>query len=179
MVPGGTILAVSASSDGAGVGVAFALAADASLWEYRGGWAELSPAGTILSISAGTHDDVFAVAGDQSLWEFAHGGWRMLSPAGTITAIQAGVSATGADVVFALAGDGSLWEGGAGGWTMLSPASTIAALGNAPWDDLFALFRVPNFGASSNTQREVVFATAWDGSFWEFDGTASWVKLFP
>lgn len=169
--PAGTIQAVSASSGAGGVGVAFALAADSSLWEYDGGWVMLSPAGTIRSISAGTQDDVFAVAADQSLWEFA-GGWTMLSPAGTILSIQAGgTDATGADVVFALASDHSLWADGGGGWGLVSPANTIAALDT--------LLGAPIVGASSNTQYYGLCVTALDGSCLYFDAPTGWAPLFP
>ena len=126
--PTGTIQGVSATSGTGGVAVAFALAADSSLWQYAGGWTMLSPAGTIRSISAGTQDDVFAVAADQSLWEFNGAAWEMLSPAGTILSIQTGTSATVGDVVFALAADHSLWADGAGGWGLVSPAGTVAAI---------------------------------------------------
>jgi hypothetical protein len=168
--PAGTILSVSAGSAANGAGVAFALTSDASLWEYNparagtgpfkpDGWALLSPAGTILAVSAGAQEDVFALASDQSLWEFSQGAWTLLSPAGTILSIQAGTSASGADVVFALASDHSLWQNAAGAWAELSPAPTITAIEQA--------------------QRDAVFVTASDGSFWEYDHTAGWVQLFP
>ncbi len=170
--PAGTIQGVSASSGAGGAAVAFALAWDSSLWQYAGGWTMLSPAGTIRSISAGTRDDVFAVAADQSLWEFAGGGWTMLSPAGTILSIQAGgTDATGADVVFALASDHSLWADGGGGWGLLSPANTIAALDTLLW--------APAEWASSNTQFYGLCVTAWDGSCWYFDAPTGWAPLFP
>ena len=169
--PTGTIQGVSATSGTGGVAVAFALAADSSLWQYAGGWTMLSPAGTIRSISAGTQDDVFAVAADQSLWEFNGAAWEMLSPAGTILSIQTGTSATVGDVVFALAADHSLWADGAGGWGLVSPAGTVAAIDE--------LLRTPVGAAESNTQYYGVSVTAWDGSWWYFDAPAGWAPLFP
>ena len=74
-------------------------------------------------------------------------------------------------MVFALASDHSLWQEGGGGWGMLSPAPTIAAIDN--------LVEAPARGASSNTQFDGVFVTAWDGSFWDYDGAAGWGGSSP
>ena len=65
----------------------FAVLTDGSLWEYSSlfssGWAMLSSAGTVLSISAVTdaagNDDVYVVAADHHLWEHTPGGWTFLS----------------------------------------------------------------------------------------------------
>jgi hypothetical protein len=171
-IPGGWMIvstgsfgSVSAGLSGSGAAVAYGVLSDSSLWEYNpafanpGHWQILSPAGTILSASAGAHDDVFALASDHSLWEFAHGAWAILSPADTILSMQAGTSAAGTDVVFALASDHSLWQNAAGAWALLSPAGTIAAV--------------------DYTQRDAVFVSASDRSFWEYDPAAGWTHLFP
>jgi V8-like Glu-specific endopeptidase len=113
----------------------FALFADGSLRERTtAGWQELSPAGTILSISAITdaqgNDDVFAVTADSHLWEHTPAGWAMLS-SGSFQQLSAATNKSGNAVVFAVLTDDSLWEyssQSAGGWARLSPAGTVLSI---------------------------------------------------
>ena len=103
--PAGTINALSASPNN----VVFALASDSSLWSTPRRLDELSPAGTILSVSGGADAsggaEAFAVASDHSLWQFDKNAWQLLSPAGTINSVSAVAGAA-----FAVACDGSMWQ---------------------------------------------------------------------
>ncbi len=94
------------------------------------GWATLSPAGTILSISAVTDaagiSDVFAITTTgNSLWERTASGWVELSD-GYFQQISATTDAAGNAVVFGVLGAGageyagSLWEYQNGGWSELA-----------------------------------------------------------
>ena len=113
----------------------FAVFADHSLQEHTAaGWQTLSPAGTILSISAITdaagQDDVYAITADSHLWEHTPAGWAMLS-AGSFQQISAATNKSGNAVVFAVPTDNSLWEYSslnAGGWANLSPAGTVLTI---------------------------------------------------
>jgi uncharacterized delta-60 repeat protein len=96
------------------------------------GWATLSPAGTILSISAvgdaGGGYDVFAIAIDHTLWERTINGWVEIS-SGFFQQISATTDASGNAVVFGVLGAGagenadSLWEYRMGGWIELTGAN--------------------------------------------------------
>ncbi len=199
---------ISAATNSAGNAVVFGiLGAGAgpyanSLWEDSslnpGGWAMLSPGGTILSISAGLNDDVYAitVAGN-TLWEHTQAGWAELS-SGSFQSISAGLNDTGQAVVYAVAAGGSLWEqnpsNGVGlniGWQMLSPLGAILSITAGGPGEVFAITAAgPNnlwehsdsgwsqlslgtFASVSAPQyptpSDVVFAVLSNGSFWEYD----------
>ena len=112
-ISAGCFQQISAATNSAGNAVVFGiLGAGAgpnanSLWEDSslnpGGWAMLSPGGTILTISAGLNDDVYAitVAGN-TLWEHTPAGWAELS-SGSFQSISAGLNDTGQAVVYAVA----------------------------------------------------------------------------
>jgi hypothetical protein len=122
--------AISAVPIATSPGEVFAVGSDHSLKEYHNGNppVTLSPAGTILSVSSGRLDDVYAVASDHSLWRWTptqpgdH--WQMLSPAGTITEQ---IFATVNDgEVFAVPTDASLWRHTNAGWApLLAPNTTL------------------------------------------------------
>ena len=199
---------ISAATNSAGNAVVFGiLGAGAgpyanSLWEDSslnpGGWAMLSPGGTILSISAGLNDDVYAitVAGN-TLWEHTPAGWAELS-SGSFQSISAGLNDTGQAVVYAVAAGGSLWEqnpsNGVGlnvGWQMLSPSGTILSVTAGGPGEVFAItaagpnnlwehsdsgwsqLSVGTFASVSAPQyatpSDEVFAVLSNGSFWEYD----------
>ncbi len=207
-ISGGYFQQISAATNSAGNAVVFGiLGAGAgpyanSLWEDSslnpGGWAMLSPGGTIRSISAGLNDDVYAitVAGD-ALWEHTPAGWAELS-SGSFQSISAGLNDTGQAVVYAVAAGGSLWEqnpsNGVGlniGWQMLSPSGTILSVTAGGPGEVFAITAAgPNnlwehsdsgwsqlsvgmFASISAPQyatgSDEVFAVLSNGSFWEYD----------
>ena len=85
---------------------AFLLQTDHSLLEQAtAGQTLLSPAGTILSISAVTdsssQSDVFAVTSDSHLWEDNTSGWSLLST-GSFQQLSAATNSAGHAVVFAV-----------------------------------------------------------------------------
>jgi hypothetical protein len=145
----------------------------------------LSPAGTILSVSAGGQG-VFAIAGDHSLWEFEAGqagigrfksdGWSMLSPAGTILSISAGPHGE----VFALAPDHALWQYGdeTPFWRELSGPGTIESIlagSNGALD--LAVYGI---------MRDDVFAVTSDPGLWHYkadggrkENSENWEQLSP
>lgn len=154
--PAGTVLSVSAVTDGAAGEVVYAITADRHLWEHTpSAWAFLS-AGAFQSVSAGRNGTgqaiVFGVLTDDSLWEnnplFGGDGWRSLSPAGSILSISAG----GPDGVFAISADHHLSERTAAGWTFLS-AGSFASLS----------------GTENAAGQSEVFATLADASLWVYD----------
>jgi hypothetical protein len=126
----------------------------------------LSPAGTILSVSAATdannNDVVFAITADTNLWEHSlalpGNGWRILST-GSFQSVSAGRNGAGSAfqsarpgiphfgpvpglVVFGVLSDNSLWECNPGYyvlWQNLSPAGTILAATAAGRDEVFAI----------------------------------------
>jgi hypothetical protein len=177
----------------------FAVASDSSLWEYNlSTWQMLSPAGTILSISAAELGDVFALASDHSLWEHNAAGWHLLSPAGTISSISAVTDAAGQAVVYAIPTDASLWEHNNAGWRLLSGAGTILGIsagtdaqGQAtvfaiPTDHSLWQFsstwallsRSGSILSISAGRQEEVFAVASDNSLWDFRASG-WTSLSP
>ncbi len=133
----GTILSVSAVTDGQGRNEVFAITTGAegaqylnTLWEYTPaiGWNELST-GSFRQISAASNSIgdpvVFGVLTDGELWENSSlfGGWKQLSVAGSIVSVSAVTDGAGNDDVFAVtvAGPNNLWEHTpAGGWAELS-----------------------------------------------------------
>jgi uncharacterized protein (TIGR03118 family) len=110
----GSFQQVSAGRNAAGQAVVFGVLTDDSLWENNpafgnaGHWQLLSPAGTILSISAGGPDSVFAITADHHLWEHTAAGWAMLS-SGSFASVSATENAAGQGDVFATLTDNSLW----------------------------------------------------------------------
>ena len=68
----------------------------------------LSPAGTILSVSAGGADDVFAITADNRLWEHT-AGWAILST-GSFASLSGAKNTAGQGDVFAVLTDTSFWE---------------------------------------------------------------------
>ncbi len=146
---------------------AFVLNADGSLVEQRpaalGGPLLLSPAGTILAVSAvatGSADAVFAVtAGGNNLWEYTSG-WSEVS-GGYFGQISAAADKSGNPVVFGVLGEfsplpNSLWELTAAGWAELSQTGTILSV-----------------SAVSTKSGEAVFAIVADSSLWEHT-SAGW-----
>jgi PQQ enzyme repeat len=115
MLSSGAFQQVSPGRNGAGQAVVFGVLTDNSLWEDNpafanaGHWQNLSPAGTILSASAGGPDGVFAITSDHHLWEHAAAGWSLLST-GTFAALSATENAGGQSEVFATLADSSLWQ---------------------------------------------------------------------
>jgi hypothetical protein len=209
----GSFQQLSAATNSAGNAVIFAVLTDHSLWEnsslFPGDhWGLLSPGGTILSISAVTdsagHDDVYAITSDSHLWEHTPIGWaflsgdyfhqisaglngasqaivfgvgtddslleynpafagnhlQLLSPAGTILSVSAGA----ADQVFAVTADNHLWAHSAAGWAILSTGS-FASLS----------------GAKNSAGQGDLFAVLSDTSFWEYDPAfpGLWQDLVP
>ena len=124
---------------------------DDSLWENSSqfggdGWRNLSPAGTILSISAiqdvSNADLVFAVTANHQLWEHTPAGWSLLS-AGNFLSISAGLNAASQAEVFGVLADNSLWEHNPAspgdGWSNLSPAGTILGVAAGGREEVFAI----------------------------------------
>ena len=154
--PSGTIQSISAGTDANGGAAVWAVAGDASFWEWTDsrGWAELSAAGTIGTFNAAGNDVVFALAGDHSFWEHSPSGWAELSPPDAIRSFTPGVG----DEVFVFAADGSFWRHAASSWEQLSPAGTIQDYAVAGANDAFAL--------------------ASDHSYWEHT-SSGWAELSP
>ena len=130
----GSFQQVSAGLNGAGQAVVYGvLGAGAggyanSLWEYdpaSAGWQMLSGPGTILSVSAGGADEVFAITSDHHLWDYQMGGWSLRSTGDFASISGAKAPASGHSEVFAVLGDSSVWE-------------YDAFLPNGPWEDLIA-----------------------------------------
>ncbi len=106
-----------------GAAVVFGVLTDNSLWEEHDsfglntGWASLSPAGTILSISAVTdvsgNEWCYAiVATGHNLW--LHGpafpsGWQEISN-GSFQQISAGLNSAGQEIVYGVLTNEQLWE---------------------------------------------------------------------
>ena len=144
----------------------FAVLADHSLWEdATTDSQELSPAGTILSISAVTdhagQDDVFAITADNHLWEHTPTGWSMLS-IGSFQQISAAANKSGNAIVFGVLADNSLWEysslfpAATGYWAMLSPGGTILSVS----------------AVTDSAGNDVAFAVTADTNLWEHTPTA-------
>ncbi|HVS39123.1 MAG TPA: autotransporter-associated beta strand repeat-containing protein [Gemmataceae bacterium] len=152
----GSFQQVSAATDASGNAVAFGVLGPGagpyadSLWEYAGGtWNQLSPPGTIASVSvvttaAGPTAFAIVTAGD-NLWEhLPSGAWKQAS-AGSFAQISAGLNATGLAVVYGILGPGagpyanSLWEDNAGAWSMLSGPGTILSVSAGGPDTAFAI----------------------------------------
>jgi FG-GAP-like repeat len=156
--PAGTILSISAITDGAGNADVYAVTSDHHLWEHTAtGWAILS-AGSFLQLSAATNAAgnavIFAVLTDHSLYEnnptFPNDHWRLLSPAGTILSISAVTDTAGNDDVYAVTSDTHLWEHTPTGWTPLSSGA----------------FQQVSAGLNAAGQA-IVFGVLTDHSLWE------------
>ncbi len=114
ILSGDSFQSVSAGLDGAGSAVVYGVLTDNSLWEHNSafagnGWANLSPAGTILSASAGANDEVFAITADHHVWQHSLTGWSMAS-AGSFQALSGNAGTAGGGELFAVLTDGSFWE---------------------------------------------------------------------
>jgi hypothetical protein len=176
--PAGTILAISAASDGPGKQAVFVITSDGHLWEHSpdipGGWALIS-SGSFQSISAATNSAgspvAFGVLADNSLWEYSSlftnsGHWQLLSPGGTVLSTSAGTDAGGQDTVFAITADRNLWRHTSAGWALLSSGS----------------FQSVSAGQGGDGTG-VAFAVLTDRSLWEYSGAFSnpghWQVLSP
>ncbi len=129
---------VSAGLNGSGQAVVYGvLGAGAggyanSLWEYdatlAGGWRMLSGPGTILSVSSGGANEVYAITADHRLWDYKMGNWSMLST-GDFTSISGTEApASGHSEVYAVLADTSWWMY-ATSWSKLSSAGALASSG--------------------------------------------------
>ena len=103
-----------------------------SLWEYdpafAGGLRMLSGPGTILSVSAGGADEVYAITSDHRLWDYQMGNWSMLST-GDFTSISGTEApASGHSEVYAVLADTSWWMY-ASSWSELSSTGALASAG--------------------------------------------------
>ena len=195
----GAFQQISAATNKSGGAVVFAVPTDNSLWEYSnlnpGGWALLSPAGTVLSIGAVTdasgNDDVYAVTADRHLWEHTPAGWALLST-GAFQQVSAGLNGAGQAIAYGVLADASLWEYNpafSGGWAMLSPGGTVLAVAAGGADEVFAMtadhhlwdHRVAGWsllsagsfasiGATKNASGQgELFGVLADGSLWEYN----------
>jgi Bacterial Ig-like domain (group 3) len=131
----GSFQQVSAGLNGAGQAIIFGVLTDHSLWENNlafGGdhWRLLSAAGSILSVSAGGADDVFAITSDNHLWEHTASGWAIRS-VGSFASLSGATNAAGQGDVFAVLTDTSFWEYDPAfpGWQDLVPSGV--AFGSA------------------------------------------------
>jgi PKD repeat protein len=201
---------ISAAVNAAGDAVVFGVLGDHSsapnsLWQFDpkgGGWTELSPSHTVLSVSAvadsAGNDVAYAVTSDHNLWEHGPAGWSLLS-AGSFQQVSAGVNAAGQSVVYAVLTNRSLWENdqasGGNGWRNLSPAGTILAAAAAGPDQMFAITADQHLwqhtpagwsltsagtftsisGPQTATGAGEVFAVVADGSLWQY--VTSWTEL--
>ena len=75
---------------------------------FAGGSLNLSPVGTILSVSAGGADEVFAITSDNHLWEHT-AGWAILST-GSFASLSGATNTAGQGDLFAVLTDTSFWE---------------------------------------------------------------------
>jgi hypothetical protein len=112
----GSFQQISAGQNSAGQTILFGVLTDDSLWEFNPAFniglnlLNLSPAGTILSASAGAADQVFAITSDHHLWTHTLAGWDLLS-LGTFETISGSATpAAGVGEAFGVLSDGSLWE---------------------------------------------------------------------
>ena len=132
----GSFQQISAGLNGAGQAVLYGVLTDNSLWEYNPAFNigvnlfNLSPAGSILAVSAAGADQVFAVTSDHHLWQHTLAGWSMTS-AGNFQSISANQTADGRSEVFGVLSDNSLWENNptfAGDhWMNLVPSGVLSA----------------------------------------------------
>jgi hypothetical protein len=189
------LTAISAVPVASSPGEVFAVGSDHSLKMYHSGMppVTLSPAGTILSVSPGRLDDVYAVASDHSLWRHTTAGWTLLSPAGTISEH---ICATANDgEVFTVPTDGSLWQHTNAGWAPLLGPNTTLDVSVDHVGDVFVLGSdhslteisggVSTLLSPAGTILQIssgfsgdVFAVASDHSLWHHD-PAKWSSLSP
>ncbi len=124
-ISSGSFAQISATTNASGQAVVFGVLADGSLWEQNpagaalnAAWTQLSPAGTIQSVSAVTDSTgaVVAVAISNlpgyagTVWEHTDAsGWQYES-SGSFTQVSADLNASGQAIIFGMLSDGSLWE---------------------------------------------------------------------
>jgi hypothetical protein len=160
-ISSGSFKQISATTNASGQAVVFGVLTDGSLWEQdpagaglNVGWTELSPAGTIQSVSAVTDstgaDVAFAIIQTPgftgTVWEHTDAaGWVQLS-SGSFRQVSGGRNAAGKAIVFAVLTDGSLWEqnpAGAGldlGWTERSgPGTVLSVTAGGGADEAFVI----------------------------------------
>jgi hypothetical protein len=131
MLSAGAFAGVSAGRNSLGQAVVYGMLADHSLWEYNPAfantdhWLRLSPAGTMLGVSAGGPDQVFAITADRHLSQHTLSGWTVLS-ASSLTTLS-GQGNGGHGEVFAVLADGSLWQYTTS-WALLDPTGVLAAV---------------------------------------------------
>ena len=146
---------------------AFLLQTDHSLLaQTSAGQTMLSPAGTILSISAATDStgqaDVFAVTSDRRLGNTRPPAGCSSPPAPSSR--SAARNAAGNTVVFAVLTNNSLWEYSSqfnGGWAMLSPAGTILSVS----------------AVTDSAGHDDAFAVTTNHNLWEHSPNNGWVQL--
>jgi hypothetical protein len=126
-----TFQQISAGANGGGAAVVYAVGTDNSLTEFNpafgGGSQLLSGSGTILSVTAGTRDQVFAITSDHHLWEHDAAGWALLS-VGTFESVSGYKTNTGSGAVLGVLSDGNLWDynpSSAGGWQQLTETADV------------------------------------------------------
>jgi hypothetical protein len=141
----GSFLQVSAGRNEAGQATVVGLLADSSVWEFNGGWLQLSGMGgapaAFLSVAGSLQNHVEAIAADHTLWEHTSAGWTQLSNGTLFNQVSGTVTPAGTDEVFATLADGSLWEFQSGpgaspaGWHQLvagGAAAPSAPFGTTP-----------------------------------------------
>jgi uncharacterized delta-60 repeat protein len=145
------------------------------------GWATLSPAGTIVSVSAVTDaagiSDVFAITTTgNSLWERTASGWVDLSD-GAFRQISATTDAAGHAVVFGVLGPSagvyadSLWEHHDDGWSELAGYGlAFLAFQNGPGD-------VQYVSATHTAQGEAAYAIASGGALFRYTPSGGWQEV--
>ena len=204
MLSAGSFQSISAAANSSGQAVIFGVLADNSLWENNpafggDGWRNLSPAQTVLSISAITdmsnptttnpREVVFAITADHNLWEHTPAGWSLLS-AGNFLSVSAGLNAASQAEVFGVLADNSLWEHNPAspgdGWSNLSQAGTILSVAAGGPDEAFAItsdhhlwdhttngwamLSAGNFASVSGGESPgEVFAVLGDDSLWAYN----------
>ena len=206
MISGGAYAQIVAATTAGGYAEVFAVGIDNSLTVFSpAGGTLLSPAGTILSISAVTDaaggDDVYAITAGRTLWEHTPAGWQMLS-AGSFQQVSAGLNTAGQAEVFAVLSDNSLWENNpafTGGWMELLAGGSALSVSTGAADNAFVvlanhqleqfqsgtgtLLSVGNFDQISGTQNSAgqgeLFAVLADASLWEYNPTFGFMQLVP
>ena len=168
----GSFKQISATTDQNGAAVVFGVLTDDSLWEepvafgLNTGWVELSPAGTIQSISAVTDKSgeewcYAIVTTGNNLW--LHGpafpsGWQQLSN-GSFQQVSAGLNSSGQAVSYSVLTGGQVWE--------QNPAFGAPGL-NSGFRQLSAIGGLPStFQSVQAAGPDAMFGIAADGTVWE------------
>jgi hypothetical protein len=151
------------------------LMADGSLVQISGGTVQtLSPAGTILAISAALdgagNTDVFAITtAGHNLWEHTATGWWQRS-IGSFQSISAATNAAGDAVCFGILSNGNLWEYS----SLFSPNTGF-----------FAELSVGQFlsisAVTDSAGNDVVYAITADTNLWQHSPAipGGWVRVSP